>query len=1149
MYLKGLELNGFKSFSSKVYLDFTKGITAIVGPNGSGKSNILDAILWVLGEQSYKSIRAKESQDVIFSGGKNIKARSTASVSLYIDNSDRYLEKDVDEIIIKRSITRDGTNTYSINDERVRLKDISSLLMDTGIGKQAYSVIGQGKVEKIISSSSLELKEIIDEAAGIKKAKTEKAQAIKRLEFVENEIEKIELVENELKNRVEQLSEQSKKAYVYNNYTKNLNVLKYQIYGFYNTFFEKENENLEKDLCKLFENKYDLEKESEDLKTNIDNIQENIKEDENKISDFFEFEKETNKKLQELKDKKLDLTLKKEQFNIDVKNKNEQHEKLNLLLEKLKVDILNIESEEKVLNDKLEESENKSKKLEENIEKINVEKQNIKDRTTFLNESIKDLELEKFKAENKLSDLSQRIKVAKNRNITVNEEKSQALEKLENLKKEFNFENISEKEIEDFEALKSEEEKLIKNRREKQENLENLSIKIRALKNSLENSEAMSSTIKYLNKVALNDKDYIGPFVNQINVDSKYHLAISTIARVSLNDIIVKDLKTAKKYVNILKEKKIGTCSFLPVNDLYYKKLDKKNMGSYVYARDCVKNTSGLKEVDRIIEYVFSNTVITETVDEAVELAKNYKERIVSLTGDVISPSGRLTGGYVNTKIDETLKVKENLLNLEKEYKKHKEEYEKHDKNLSELNLKISNMQNKINEEKQKLQEFETNKNLYLREISTYDFEINDNNEFIAQSEKQIEESKEIIKNCNLEIIKDSDELKDLKVKLDLLSENNEDILELSKLNVEKAVLNEKRSNVLKEKMQKNSEKEQYDKENSELLDFLNNKDKIYENIKLDIENFDKNIDKIDLENKESKEKIEFLYKNISKLNEQKEKLVKQKNDKDLENLNMLNIYENKKQVYMQNLNELEKYGQKLEEVLEFEAEILTDINYEKIEDISKAKILEKKMAVVEKSRSNLGPVNLSSIEEFESEDKRYRKLLNDKFDLLRSKDGINDLLKDIDEQIIIKFDLAIKEISNNFEYMCRELLNGAKGKVLIQDPDDLINTGIELSVKYKNKPEQSLSLLSGGEKSMLAVSFIMAIFMYKPSPFTFFDEVEAALDENNTKKLIELLSRFDNSQFILITHNKETMKGADRLYGVTMNKEVGQSLIVSVDI
>lgn len=224
MYLKGIEINGFKSFSEKVNIDFTKGLTAIVGPNGSGKSNILDAVLWVLGEQSYKSIRAKDSQDVIFSGGKNKKARSNASVSLYINNEDRYIDYDNDELVITRSINRSGENQYILNGKKTRLKDINNMLMDTGIGKQAYSVIGQGKVDRIISSSSTELRNIIDEAAGIKKAKIEKEEAFKKLISVENEVEKIEFVEEDLEKRVEELESQSKQARKYKAYIKQINI-------------------------------------------------------------------------------------------------------------------------------------------------------------------------------------------------------------------------------------------------------------------------------------------------------------------------------------------------------------------------------------------------------------------------------------------------------------------------------------------------------------------------------------------------------------------------------------------------------------------------------------------------------------------------------------------------------------------------------------------------------------------------------------------------------------------------------------------------------------------------------------------------------------------------------------------------------------
>ena len=334
------------------------------------------------------------------------------------------------------------------------------------------------------------------------------------------------------------------------------------------------------------------------------------------------------------------------------------------------------------------------------------------------------------------------------------------------------------------------------------------------------------------------------------------------------------------------------------------------------------------------------------------------------------------------------------------------------------------------------------------------------------------------------------------------------------------------------------------------IKEFLDKKDEIYIDISNNINNIKEEIDLLNKSDIKLKESINNLNIKHKQLSEKHIKLLGEKSDLEIKIVSFENDINN----FSENIKRLgEKQKNNNEKLLELEdekEEILNNYEYQEITDDIYAKNVEKNININEKSRANIGSVNLESIKEYELEKNKYERLINDKFDLLKSKDRILDLINEIDEDIITKFGKAITNIKLNFEYMCKELLHNAKGTIKILNPEDMLETGIELSIKYKNKPEQTLTLLSGGEKSMLALSFILAIFMYKPSPFTFFDEVEAALDYANTKKIIKVLKEFtDKSQFILITHNKETMKGANRLYGVTMNKEIGESMIVNVDI
>ena len=428
MYLKGIEINGFKSFSEKVNIDFTKGLTAIVGPNGSGKSNILDAVLWVLGEQSYKSIRAKDSQDVIFSGGKNKKARSNASVSLYINNEDRYIDYDNDELVITRSINRSGENQYILNGKKTRLKDINNMLMDTGIGKQAYSVIGQGKVDRIISSSSTELRNIIDEAAGIKKAKIEKEEAFKKLISVENEVEKIEFVEEDLEKRVEELESQSKQARKYKAYVKQINIMKYMIYSYYINTYSSEKGKLSEEQIKL---KNNIEELSEKLEVYTEKIKENSENKEQVDKQLEEYLSKNNKnseQLEELNEKYRAYINKKANFEAEVKNKEENKEKLKIKISEIGAIVEENKSELKQISTLINSSEKDLKEYEKLLKDKKIKKENLEKTLKKCEERNKKFEVDKLRLEMSIDDAIKRIKSAEDKLKQVKKRKRRSFE-------------------------------------------------------------------------------------------------------------------------------------------------------------------------------------------------------------------------------------------------------------------------------------------------------------------------------------------------------------------------------------------------------------------------------------------------------------------------------------------------------------------------------------------------------------------------------------------------------------------------------------------------------------------------------------------------------------------------------------------------
>lgn len=1146
MYLKGIEINGFKSFSEKVNIDFTKGLTAIVGPNGSGKSNILDAVLWVLGEQSYKSIRAKDSQDVIFSGGKNKKARSNASVSLYIDNEDRYIDYDNDELVITRSINRSGENQYILNGKKTRLKDINNMLMDTGIGKQAYSVIGQGKVDRIISSSSTELRNIIDEAAGIKKAKIEKEEAFKKLISVENEVEKIEFVEEDLEKRVEELESQSKQARKYKAYIKQINIMKYMIYSYYINTYSSEKEKLNEEQIKL---KNNIEELSEKLEVYTEKIKENSENKEQVDKQLEEYLSKNNKnseQLEELNEKYRAYINKKANFEAEVKNKEENKEKLKIKISEIGAIVEENKSELKQISTLINSSEKDLKEYEKLLKDKKIKKENLEKTLKKCEERNKKFEVDKLRLEMSIDDAIKRIKSAEDKLKQVKKEKEEALNKKVEIDKDIDLEKkYNELQIE-LKNKQSEEEKLVKEKNILKANYENLLTKYEVLDSNIKNFKLLNNSVQFIQKYSKNDEKVYGPLVNMLDVEEKYHLAITTIAGYSLNDIVVEDSEVANKYIKLLKENKVGTASFLPI-----KSLIKRNLvdDGYNYARKLVRNKSGIEKISSVIDYIFANSIIVDNIEEGLKISKIKREKIVSIAGDVISSTGRITGGYVTKKIDETLKRTTQL-------KKIKEDLENTNKNLNskvenykELLKEITDIKRQLNQNKVELDDYLHKKKSLERELQTYTYEINENEEFVRTKKEDILSNKEIIKQINIDIIENNEKEEEAKKSLDNLNNEEENEEEISRLRIELAVQKEKYSNI--DKVYKNNmqNSKKLEEEYFSLENFIEKKDENYNSINEEIENIKFNISNIQKETIISKDEISHLTKYNMQLSKEYKELIEEKTKSEIERNKLSNISINIEEKVERLEQELEKIDTKKKELLEDKAEIKKAENYKENIDLQQVKLFERQVNLNEKSLQELGDVNLSAIKEYEEENKRLETLKNEKFDLLRAKETIEKLISDINIDIIEKFSESVKEIGKNFEYMCKELLHGARGKLKIQDEENLIETGLELSVKYKNKPEQTLSLLSGGEKSMLAVAFIISIFMFKPAPFTFFDEVEAALDESNTKKLVELLKKFTYSQFIMITHNKETMKGADKLYGVTMNKEVGESLLVSVDI
>lgn len=1176
MYLKALEINGFKSFANKTVVEFDNGITSIVGPNGSGKSNILDAILWVLGEQSYKNIRAKESSDIIFSGSKSRKPKSMAEVSLIIENEDRYLDIDFSEIKITRRIFKSGENEYLLNNKKVRLKDINNLFIDTGIGKQAYSIIGQGRVERIISSSPMELKEIIEEAAGVKRAKNEKEISEKKLKEVKNEIEKIDYVEKDLEVRVNYLKKESDKARLFKSYTQKIDTEKYMIleYGIN-----------EKNLLKA-----DYTAKSEQLKNKLENVQKEFlkknsewESENNHREELFEKlsakkkeSKENTSLIDNLKNEYSELVKKHSNLEIEANEKDKRKGNLDVDT-KEKEEILKRSKEElDQINKALNEKEAQKDEVEKKVRELKEKKSNIEDEIKKRTQKNSDFEVDKIKLRGENEDLEKRVISAKNEGKKYFVEKKEIqieIEKIQNEKDGFESKKAEKegfklekeaqiKQLDDeINELRSDYSRINSQKNDLRYKYENLDSKRRANINIIEKNETFNRGIKYI----LNEKidGVIGAFVNLIDIPVGYEEAIQTLSGGLFQDIIVKNTDIGKKCIQILKDKKLGRASFLPIGNIKTGKMLSqlpKVEGVIDFARNIVKYD---KSLEKIVQFAYGNAVVVKNLDVGAQLSKNgFSDRIVTLEGDIITARGRMTGGHSFKGKDELLERKKELKLLEKDLQSISSEITGFEKKLKEITEKAA----KLDSEKKEIQdefsvflkdyeEFNAEYNNFNlkfgqkeRILRTLNYEITENENFIIEKQEKITENERIVKEIEKYIVENNSKLEYLEKELNKISNLDEYTNELNAIVTEYEILKVKTENNKTRYREIEADYNKLVREYQELLEFEKKRDFLKEDFEMKIASKKEEIDKKVLYNQENLEEIEKIERTIKEIEKRERDLIQEIKEIEMRILSEKNDYEKLLEKILKNENELQSQLDEFETIEK--DKIKENEEYFELKNENELNAVKRKLSMNQKSREEIGSVNLASIEEFERENERYTSIVNQKKDLIESREALFKLIGEIEVEIVNKFSFAYEKISENFKYMCDTILNGAEGGIKLTNPEDLLKTGLELSVRYKNKPEQTLMLLSGGEKSMLAVSFIMAIFMFKPSPFTFFDEIEAALDEKNTQKIVEVLHKFiDKSQFILITHNKETMKGSHRLYGVTMNKEIGETKLVSVDI
>ena len=1180
MQLKKLEIQGFKSFADKTEILFLDGITTIVGPNGSGKSNISDAIRWVIGEQSAKNLRGTKMEDVIFAGTEARKKVGFAEVSMYLDNSDGTLPIDYSEVIVTRRVYRSGESNYLINGNECRLKDIQAIFMDTGLGKDGYSIISQGKVDELLSNKSEERRHVFEEAAGIVKYRTRKEEATRKLENTQSTLQRVGDVIAEIEKTIGPLEVKAQTAKKFLQLRDELKLLDVKL--FINSV-DNNAENIQKVEEMLNTLQEDIEKQ-ESLSSQNETKKAELKQKIQELAD----------KIEELREKFFQVENEKEKLNSKISLLDANSNAANANINRLNNEILEDKEKVNLLKEELEKRAQKRENVFKNKEKFEIELKQKEEELSKIVATLdeKGMQIEelkkvidsnndrKFELKNQISSIDATIE-AERKQL---EEKKKQNEKNISVKDNLNFElaeisqNLGYKnkelketneKVDEIEAnIKQVQEKidqLDEKKSEANQSLMTIKAKYNYLVNLENENEGYSKSVRSILDYAKTNSKVHGTIANIINTEEKYEYAIEIALGGFIQNIVVEDELIAKNLITYLNNNSLGRVTFLPldslsnVQDVNNKVL--KNEGVVGIAYDLVTYD---KKYEKAIKLALANTVVVDNIDNAIMLSKKIKNslRIVTLSGELIAQTGSITGGKTASRSGGVIGRKEKIAELEKViYNKQSE--------LEEFKKDISKLEDERNNIKEELSQITPNKEALVIEIAT----LTEKRENIKKEIEKIENQKQSFTQVLEEINKNLENMEKS------LEDNNQEIFNID-------VQNAKQQEEIDEYTRFNRERQkELDTLNEDVVNLkislssfdetVSSIDEMREKIQNDISNFENTITKKNDEivqiNEQIKQyneeiiQIKETIENSSKIKEQYStdtdalKEEKSKYEQDMEQIDTSIVNT------LNTLNSIKEEKAKVESrKIKFEMELTNLKNkmweeYELTVSSSKALItdneeingkpVEKDANRIRKEIKDLGEVNISSIEEYKSTKERYDFILNQKNDLEETKKKLENLISNMTSIMKQQFTKNFKLITENFNATFKKLFGGGKAELKLSDENDVLNSGIEIEVQPPGKKLQSMSLLSGGERALTATALLFAILQIKSPPFCILDEIEAALDDVNVHRFAEYIKEYSKkNQFIVITHRKGTMEVASSVYGVTM-QEYGISKVVSMKL
>ncbi len=1179
MYLKNIEVYGFKSFAQKINFEFHNGITGIVGPNGSGKSNVGDAVRWVLGEQSAKQLRGGNMQDVIFSGTENRKPLSFASVSITLDNSDHKLPVDYNEVTVARRLYRSGESEYLINGSGCRLKDIQEMFYDTGIGKEGYSIIGQGQIDKILSGKPEERRELFDEAAGIVKFKRRKITTLKKLDEERQNLVRVTDILSELTKQLGPLERQSETARIYlakrdelKELDINLFLLDHQRTG------ELLNE-LETKLSQAQQELDEAQSAYEQTKAEYERLEQELE--------------ELNTKLDALKEEQQENALLKQQYEGQVKvleeqissgRQNSEHFRSRLTVLK---DDLQRRSEEKeklteeraALYNRLKETRDNLKKETESLENIvsNVDEctQAVEDGKNEIIEILNSRATTKGKAQRfdammeqldiRKAEVSRRILRLKSEEAILESDREKAQKQYDAVTNVIQSTNAECVRLD--EEIHQIQEKLKKQNSQMeigQTAYHREASRLESLRNITERYDGYGNSIRRVMEQKSREPGIRGVVADIIHVQKDYEVAIETALGGSIQNIVTDNEQTAKRMINFLKKNRYGRATFLPLSNISGRGgLAQKDV---LREPGVVGTANTLVEADaeysELVMYLLGRVLVVDNIDHAIAIGKKYRHslRMVTIEGESLSPGGSMTGGAFKNNSN-LLGRRREIEELERSVGILKKELEETQRAIGENRSRRNVLRDTIADFQQQLQQQYVEQNtakMNLAQIQEKEDEIQSSYRRIEREQEELRQQAGEIRQDHSSIARELEDSQKDEKELEVFIETKQKELEewkaeeteknhvLEKIRLEESSL-EQQNHFLQENISRlENEIEAYHRESEEITENLSRsaeeihkkEDGIAELKKAVTECTGKEevLDARRIEWQEEKEKRSTSHKSFF-----------EKRDHLSEKTSLLD-----KECFR-----LRSQAEKIEEQRESQISYMWEeyeitpnnaLQYRK-EELTDRQTIKKDVLRIKDEIRKLGSVNVNAIEDYKNLLERHTFLSAQYEDIVKAEETLEGIIQELDEGMRKQFTEKFRDIQREFDKAFKELFGGGKGTLELAEDEDILEAGIRIISQPPGKKLQNMMQLSGGEKALTAIALLFAIQNLKPSPFCLLDEIEAALDDSNVGRFASYLQKLTkNTQFIIITHRRGTMNAADRLYGITM-QEKGVSTLVSVDL